>query len=146
MLSQTMEYALRTCVHLALHAANSRTTDEIAESTHVPRAYLSKIIQSLARAELVNTQRGVGGGISLSRKPNDITLLQVINAVEPFYRIKECPLGIPMHGTQLCALHRRLDNALAMVETAFEKTTLAELIHEQAMPAPLCILPIRRRA
>jgi len=146
MLSQTVEYALRTCVHLALHTASSRTTDEVAESTRVPRAYLSKIIQSLARAELVNTQRGVGGGITLSRKPSEITLLQVINAVEPFNRITECPLGLPMHGTQLCALHRRLDHALATVESAFGKTTLAELVYEQAMPAPLCILPIRRRA
>jgi Rrf2 family transcriptional regulator, nitric oxide-sensitive transcriptional repressor len=146
MLSQTVEYALRTCVHLALHAPASRTTDEVADSTRVPRAYLSKIIQSLARAELVNTQRGVGGGINLSQKPSDINLLQVINAVEPFARIKECPLGLPMHGTQLCALHRRLDHALAHFESAFGKTTLAELIHEQTMPAPLCILPIRKRA
>jgi Rrf2 family protein len=146
MLSQTVEYALRTCVHLALHAPASRTTDEVADSTRVPRAYLSKIIQSLARAELVNTQRGVGGGITLSQKPSDINLLQVINAVEPFTRIKECPLGLPMHGTQLCALHRRLDQAMAHFENAFGKTTLAELIHEPIMPAPLCILPIRKRA
>lgn len=146
MISQTVEYALRAGVHLAQFEPASRTTDQMAEATKVPRAYLSKILQSLARSGIVTTQRGIGGGISLSRKSSEITLLDLINAVEPLSRIKSCPLGIAMHGTQLCSLHSRLDYAIGVLETAFGKTTLAELIYDQSSNAPLCVLPIRRRA
>lgn len=146
MLSQTVEYALRAAVHLAQFAPEARTTEQIAEHTKVPRAYLSKVLQSLSRADLVLTQRGIGGGVSLAKPPHELSMLEIINAVEPLLRIKKCPLGIPMHGTYLCALHRRLDHALASIESTFSKTTLAELIHETTSNAPLCILPIRRRA
>ncbi|MFO0811933.1 MAG: Rrf2 family transcriptional regulator [Gemmatales bacterium] len=146
MLSQSVEYALRACVHLAQFAPQSRTTDEIAEHTKVPRAYLSKIINSLVRAKLIETRRGLHGGVLLTKSPSEINMLQIINAVEPLERIRSCPLGIPMHGTQLCSLHRRLDTAIAAIEKAFGDTSLSELIFEQNPSRPLCILPIRRRA
>ena len=45
MISQTVEYALRVVVHLAEHAPSARTTEQLAEATLVPKAYLSKVIQ-----------------------------------------------------------------------------------------------------
>ncbi|MFT3881939.1 MAG: Rrf2 family transcriptional regulator [Gemmatales bacterium] len=146
MISQSVEYALRAVVHLSQFAPEARTTEEIAEHTKVPRAYLSKVLQCLSREKVVLTQRGIGGGISLVKKPHELTMLEVINAVEPMNRIKRCPLGIPMHGTQLCALHRKLDNALATIEKAFADTTFADIIHERTISAPLCVLPFRHRA
>ncbi len=146
MISQTVEYALRAVVHLAQFSPKSRTTEQIAEHTKVPRAYLSKILHSLSRGHIVVTQRGIGGGVTLAAKPNELTLLEVMNAVEPVLRIKKCPLGITSHGIQLCSLHRRLDNAIATIESAFANTTLAEIIQEPTSNAPLCELPIRRRA
>ena len=62
MISQTVEYALRAMVHLAREAPGARTTDQVARTTRVPRAYLSKVLQSLRRAGLVRSQRGIGGG------------------------------------------------------------------------------------
>src|SRR6266404_2848259 len=53
MFSQTVEYALRAVVHLADHAPDARTTDQIATATLVPKAYLSKVIQGLCRANVV---------------------------------------------------------------------------------------------
>lgn len=146
MLSQTVEYALRAAVHLAQFSPQARTTEQIAEHTKVPKAYLSKVLQSLSRAKVVTTQRGLGGGVSLARPPLEITMLDIVNALEPLNRIKKCPLGLPMHGTHLCSLHRRLDHALAMIEGAFSNTTLAELITDTATNVPLCVLPLRRRA
>jgi len=144
MFSQTVEYALRAVCHLAYTAPESSTTEQIAKSTKVPIAYLSKVLQGLVRAGVVKSQRGVGGGISLVKSPDDLTILEVVNAVDPIVRIASCPLGLKAHGKNLCPLHRRLDNAMASVEEAFRDTTLAEVIAEPSTSIPLCEFPSAR--
>jgi Rrf2 family protein len=149
-LSQTVEYALRAAVHLASEAPSARTTDQISQATRVPRAYLSKVLQSLIRSGLVQSQRGLGGGMTLGKPAAELTILEVVNAVEPVQRIRTCPLGLAAHGSQLCPLHSRLDAALATVEAAFRGTTLADILAEPTRSVPLCPFPIekpkRRRA
>ncbi|MFO0910472.1 MAG: Rrf2 family transcriptional regulator [Isosphaeraceae bacterium] len=141
MLSQTVEYALRAVVYLAGQAPEARTTDQIATATLVPKAYLSKVLQGLVRAGVVHSQRGIGGGMALVKSPDEITVLEVVNAVDPIRRILECPLGLKSHGVRLCPLHRRLDDAMALVERAFQKTTLAEVLSEPTTSVPLCDFP-----
>ncbi|MGC4007376.1 MAG: Rrf2 family transcriptional regulator [Pirellulales bacterium] len=141
MFSQSVEYALRAMVHLAMSAPKAQTTDEIAAATLVPRAYLSKVLQNLARAEIVRSRRGIGGGMTLAEPAETLTILQVVDAVEPIQRIKTCPLGLDAHGEHLCPLHRRMDDALKMVEDAFRKTTLAEVLAEPTRSIPLCNFP-----
>lgn len=138
MLTLTVEYALRAIVHLAAHAPEARTTAEIAAATQVPRAYLSKVLQGLVKAGIVRSQRGIGGGIALIPAPEDLTILDVVNAVEPIGRITTCPLDLPNHGVRLCALHRRMDNALAVMEEAFRQTTVAEVLADPNPSVPLC--------
>jgi Rrf2 family nitric oxide-sensitive transcriptional repressor len=139
--SQTVEYALRAVVHLAAEAPQGRTTDQIAAATQVPRAYLSKVLQALSRGGVVQSQRGIGGGMTLVKPTDQLTILEVVNAVDPIQRIKTCPLGLAAHGVRLCPLHRRVDNAMAMVEDAFRKTTLAEVLAEPTTSIPLCNFP-----
>lgn len=128
MLSQTSEYALRAMCHLATlppeTAANSET---VANATKVPQGYLSKIMRDLVVAELVTSQRGPNGGFTLARRADKITILDVITAVDPLKRIQKCPLGNPAH-LHLCPLHRRLDDAIAMIEREFSRTNLAEIL------------------
>jgi Rrf2 family protein len=143
MFSQTVEYALRAVVHLADHAPDPRTTEQIAQATRVPKAYLSKVIQGLCRANVVQSRRGLGGGVALVKTPDELTILDVVNAVEPIARIRECPLGLQSHGIRLCPLHRRMDHALGMVEAAFRNTTLAEVLAEPTASHPLCEFPPR---
>jgi Rrf2 family protein len=144
MFSQTVEYALRAVAHLAYEAPHPRTTDQVAEATQVPPAYLSKVLQALSRGGIVKSQRGVGGGISLARPAEELTILEVVNAVEPIQRIKTCPLGLKSHGVRLCPLHRRIDDALAHVEAAFAATTLAEVLSEPTHSPPLCEVGVDR--
>jgi Rrf2 family protein len=143
--SQTVEYALRAIVHLASEAHATQTTEQIARATKVPRAYLVKVLQSLNQAGLVHAQRGIGGGISLARTPDRITILEVVSAVDPIRRIQVCPLNLVAHGVRLCPLHKRVDNALALVEDAFRKTTLAEILKEPTTSVPLCPFPRQRK-
>ena len=112
MLSQTAEYALRAMVYLAMNSDSPQVTERIAIGTKVPASYLSKVLQSLSRAGLVNSQRGLGGGFTLSQPPQSTTILEIINAVDPIKRIETCPLDLKTHGVVLCALHKRLDEAI----------------------------------
>jgi Rrf2 family protein len=137
MLSQTVEYALRAVVYLATLEGKSATNVEISKATKVPPAYLSKVLQGLSRARLVHSHRGIKGGFSLVQSPDELTILSVVNAVEPIQRIKVCPLGLKAHGARLCPLHKRLDEAMAQVETAFQSTTLAEVLAEPTSSIPL---------
>lgn len=140
MFSQTVEYALRAVCFLAQNPASS-TTEQVATQTKVPAAYLAKVMQSLVRAGIIRSQRGVGGGVSLAKGPEELTILEVVNAVDPIQRIHSCPLELASHGVTLCPLHRRLDEALEMVEDAFRKTTLAEVLREPTTSVPLCDFP-----
>src|SRR5262249_21240705 len=111
------------------------------EVTRVPSAYLAKVLQSLARAGLVHSQRGLHGGFTLARSPDDLTIWDVVQAVEPLQRIRECPLGLASHRVRPCPLHQRLADAPATVERAFRATTLAEVLAEPTTNRPLCAFP-----
>lgn len=138
MLSQTVEYALRAMIHLAsIEGQGAVTSESIAERTKVPRTYLSKILRDLTVAELVHSQRGPNGGFVLARTASRITMLDVVEAVDPIPRIRRCPLGNPAH-LELCPLHRRLDDAAGMVEEEFRRTTLAEVLETSVKAKGQC--------
>ena len=138
MMSQTVEYALRAMVCLANASPDPQTTEELAKVTHVPPAYLSKVMLSLTRGGLVRSQRGPNGGFTLIKSPAKLSLLEVVNAVDPIRRIRTCPLEIREHGGRLCPLHRRLDRVLAMIESTFAATSLADILEETNGSTPLC--------
>ena len=92
MISQTVEYALRAVVYLASQSPLGRTTDQVATATRVPKAYLSKVLQGLVRAGIVSSQRGIGGGMTLVKHPSELTILEVVNAVDPDRAHPELPL------------------------------------------------------
>jgi Rrf2 family protein len=114
------------------------TTQAIADKTCVPAGYLSKVLQALCKAGIVASYRGLRGGYGLARSFDDLTVLDVINAVDPLKRIKSCPLGLPAHRGQMCSLHKRLDEGIALVESLFGGTTIAELLRDGNPSQPLC--------
>ncbi|MDZ4837337.1 MAG: Rrf2 family transcriptional regulator [Candidatus Melainabacteria bacterium] len=137
MISQTAEYALRAIVFLAMNPGRAHTTQEIADTTKVPAAYLSKVLKSLVKAGLIQSQRGLGGGFVLSKSPDQLNILEVLNAVDPIQRIRTCPLGLQGHGTVLCALHKRLDDATALIEQSFADSTIADILARPTQSTPL---------
>jgi Rrf2 family protein len=138
MISPTAEYALRAVVALGQQRGEPLTTPRIAELTRVPAGYLAKVLQTLGRAGLVTSRRGLGGGFVLSRPADQMSVLEVVNAVDPIARIESCPLKIPGHGANLCPLHHRLDEAIATVERSFGETMIADLLTEAGRSSPLC--------
>lgn len=131
MFSKTTEYALRAMAHCGeAQRANlgAQTAEVIAARTNVPLAYLGKVLQALRRAGLLQSQRGAGGGVRLSRGASDILIFDIVQAVDPIERILVCPLGLAAHKDHLCPLHAKMDAALAMIEESFKDTTLAQVL------------------
>ncbi len=118
------------------------TNERIAQEMQIPGEYLFKVLRALGRKGLVRSQRGKGGGVMLARPPDQITILDIVEAVDPIDRILSCPLGLAEH-ENLCPLHRRLDRAMAGIEQAFRETTLAEILADGAAEAGGCILSPR---
>jgi Rrf2 family nitric oxide-sensitive transcriptional repressor len=138
MLSQTAEYALRAMVALVARGGDPRTAHELAADSKVPLDYLSKILNVLTREGIVTSQRGRGGGFQPARQAAQLTVLQVVSAVDPIKRIKTCPLGLKAHSEGLCPLHRKLDDAARSLEEAFSSTTIHSLLGESFCEGPGC--------
>ncbi|MDA7978415.1 MAG: Rrf2 family transcriptional regulator [Pirellulales bacterium] len=138
MISQSVEYALRAIVTIAQNEGEPCTAQKIAEITKVPGPYLSKLMQVLVRRGLVSSQRGLHGGFLLVRSPTELTIWDVVDAVEPIQRITTCPLEIKSHANGLCPLHRNLDQAMETVERMFRRTTMADMLSDSDSVTPLC--------
>lgn len=139
-LSQTAEYALRAVVCLAQNGGRPLTTDVLAEMTGVPRGYLAKVMRLLARTGVASSQRGLHGGFTLAHAPETLTVLDVVDVVDPLQRISTCPLGARGHGTDLCPLHQALSRLTDSVEKTLAATTIADLVPDPTRATPLCDL------
>lgn len=135
MLPKTAEYALRAVVWLG-RVDGCVPAGPLAKSTKVPRRYLNTVLQRLVGADLVHSQPGPGGGYRLAKPIDEITILDVVNAVAPLGRIRDCPLGLKSH-TRLCPLHRKLDDAYATSERAFREITISQIVHSTSKIKPL---------
>lgn len=77
------DYACRALLSLTLHDDGTPTSvRDIADRTALPQPYLEQILLALKGAGIVRSKRGVGGGYVLSRAPEDITLAQIVSAVD----------------------------------------------------------------
>lgn len=132
LVSRTSEYALRAVIWLVQEPERSQTTREIAVGTRTPPDYISKVLQLLSKAGLVHSQRGLGGGFHFVGHPDEVTVLDVINAVDPLERIQSCPLGLKAHGTNLCPLHCGMNDVVEQMEVTFAQTKLRDLLNPTA--------------
>ena len=138
MFSQTSEYALRAVVWLAQNAEDEPVGNQaIADATQVSVSYLAKILQALAKAELVSSRRGAGGGFALIGKASDIAVVDVINAVDPIRKYDDCPLKLLTHKKKRCPMHASLNEATEQVEKVLSSYTIADLLNDKSRPKPM---------
>lgn len=92
LVSMQADYALRVLLDVAVNQSRGKAviTREIAERQYVPRVFLTKIVAHLANRGMLHTQRGKGGGVTLSMPPEQIVLLDVIEAFEGSLMFNQC--------------------------------------------------------
>src|SRR5580658_670343 len=142
------EYAIIGLLYLAKQPAERTVMiDEISEAEGVPKSFLAKIFQSLAKGKFVRSHRGAGGGFSLARPAAEITVLQVLQCVEGSLALQKCVTDDPecvvsttrMSSCTLCAVFTEAQNR---VNEVFSRTTLADLLQ----PKPQVAQPTKTTA
>jgi Rrf2 family protein len=128
-LSHASSYALHALVHLAGQPAGKPIASYlVAEARGIPARYVLKVLKSLVGARILHSLKGANGGYWLARLAKEITLLEVVEAVDGPIRGDAPPVG---QGADAAALDRRLqqacDDAAALVRERLGKVTLAEL-------------------
>jgi len=90
-ITRQADYAVRAVLYLARLGQDERAaTSQVAQEQHIPPSFLAKIISQLSIAGLLHTSRGARGGVTLAREPKDITLLEVIEAIDGPIMLNEC--------------------------------------------------------
>ncbi len=94
LLSQTAEYALRAMSWLATVSGGGpvRAVD-LSRATGIPTHYLAKVLRRLVLADLLESQKGQGGGFSLSRAPREIAFIDILTAVDAYPTQGRCAFG-----------------------------------------------------
>lgn len=129
MMSHTAEYGVRAMVALCAHVENElQGVRELAATTGVPRNYLSKVMHALARARLVSSERGPGGGFCLSVAAARVSVHDVVAVFDDLVDGRSCFLGRPQcDGNQMCPAHDRWARVWSGYEEFLRDTTIASL-------------------
>jgi len=90
-ITRQADYAVRAVLYLAKIGEDRRAaTSQIAEEQQIPPSFLAKIVSQLSVAGLLQTSRGARGGVSLARSPEDISVLEVVEAIDGPILLNEC--------------------------------------------------------
>lgn len=132
-LGRRADYSLRAVLHLSRHDDGSyRSSRAIAEAMDVPVTWLPQLLAALGDAGIVESVTGRAGGHRLARRPADITLLQVVDAVEP-ERTPTCVMrGGPCAWEGRCAFHEPWAAAKQALLDRLAATTFAEVVELDA--------------
>ena len=128
-LSKGAEYAIRGLLHLSMQDPGKVSyVEEVAEAQDVPRAYLAKIFQALTKKGLLRSTRGQGGGFTLLRDPAELSVLEVIEAMEGPVHLNECLIHIGFcERDKICPMHELWAEAQSKLFKVLKGTTFAIL-------------------
>jgi Rrf2 family protein len=127
MLSQTIGYAVLALGHLA-RVEEPIFVRDIAAATAIPGPYLAKLINQLSRKGLVMTQRGLRGGVLLARRPDEITLMDLCEALDDPIVHKRCMLGFAQCAADLgCPAHKFWAKERTGICEFLSRTTLSDV-------------------
>lgn len=138
LLSEAGEYGLRAVVWMAQRPPQPQKVKVIAEQIKAAPGYLIKVLQELAKHGILSARRGSQGGYLLEQNPAELTVLDVLSAIDPIERIPSCPLATAAHGTGLCPVHRHVDAAIALLESHFQDLTIQDLVEQYPVDGHWC--------
>ena len=128
-LSQTTGYAIRALGCLHQQSSPAQLIRDIAKCAGIPKPYLARILNKLTHRGLVLAKRGYAGGISLARPAEQISLLQIVEAVEGPNWIGPCLLNMEGCGhPETCPTREVWRRVSQQLRAALKKTTLADVV------------------
>ena len=136
-ITRQADYAVRAVLYLARLGDNERAaTSTVAEDQRIPPSFLAKIISQLSIAGLLHTSRGARGGVTLARDPKDISLLEVIEAIDGPIQLNECVGDDTVCSFDRdCPLRSVWCEAQEMLVKRLKGTDFAHLLEKSRVPA-----------
>ena len=127
--STPTEYAIRGLSEMAIRENGGRVMlDELVEGTNLPRDFMAKVFQRLVHAGLLRSSKGRGGGFSLSRPAHEITMMQIVEAMEGQQLMDRCVVGLERcHDHMPCPQHDLYKPIRQRLKDYMSTTTLADL-------------------
>jgi Rrf2 family protein len=127
--SRSAEYAIRAFVYLAqVPEGKYAMVKNIAEESEIPTHFLAKILQQLARKGFLRSSKGPTGGFALRRAPDDITLLEIVDAIDGLAEYERCPSGITECNDEApCGMHESWKELRSRIIGYLEGTTISDV-------------------
>ncbi|MDR8390762.1 Rrf2 family transcriptional regulator [Aliifodinibius sp. S!AR15-10] len=129
LLSKACIYGMRAALYLA-SSSNDRfiAISQISEDLDISRHFLTKILQQLTKADIMESMKGPKGGVRLKGSGDEITLVEIVAAIDGMDILTECALGLPGCGTaKPCPLHDQWADTRDEIRKMLEDTTLTDL-------------------
>jgi Rrf2 family nitric oxide-sensitive transcriptional repressor len=135
-LTRYSDYSLRVLIYLALDPKRLVTIEEIAQSYGISKAHLMKVVHQLGLNGYVETVRGRGGGLRLARRPEEITVGEVVRSTEENMALVDCfdPASSQCAIEPVCGLRPVLHEALAAFLAVLDRHTLGDLVARRRKP------------
>jgi Rrf2 family nitric oxide-sensitive transcriptional repressor len=135
-LTRYSDYSLRVLIYLALDPERLVTIEEIAQSYGISKAHLMKVVHQLGLNGYVETVRGRGGGLRLARRPEEITVGEVVRSTEENMALVDCfdPESSQCAIEPACGLRPVLHEALAAFLAVLDRHTLGDLLTRRRKP------------
>jgi Rrf2 family protein len=146
-ISRAGEYGVLGLMNLARRPAGQMAMiEEVSRMEKIPGSFLAKIFQHLVKAGLVRSNRGAHGGFALARRPSQITVLEIIEAIEGKIIFQRCKLDKPgcehVGGCAICGLFEQAQDG---VKDALARTSLRALVTREKAAHPPSPPSVRRR-
>jgi len=127
--SRSAEYAIRAFVNLAKVPEGKFTmVKRIATEEEIPSHFLAKILQQLARKGLLRSSKGPTGGFSLRRKPDEISLMHIVEALDGLNDYQKCASGLAECNDDMpCGMHDKWKLLRSRIIDYLEQTSIAEV-------------------
>ncbi|MHB9025637.1 MAG: RrF2 family transcriptional regulator [Armatimonadota bacterium] len=133
-LTRAGEYAVKSLVYLATKSPEARVmASEVATAERIPINFVRKILESLAKTGLVKSYRGAGGGFTLGREPAEITLRQVIEAIEGPITLNQCLGPTVCENLPRCAMSHIWMEAQRALEDVLGRYSLKDVAHTHSL-------------
>lgn len=129
LITREIDYAVRALIHLAANRNETVTVPELVDELGITRPFLRKIMQLLAKADVIESYKGNKGGFRLIKKPGDIYLIDLIEIFQGKFSLNECLLNkdiCPNKGN--CILKDRVDDIEEKVKKELESIDLKSLV------------------
>jgi len=133
LITRASEYAILSLIVLA-KASGPMDSETLSKELAISKSFLAKILQALAKKEILNSYKGINGGFALKKKPHEINMLEVFSAVEgKTPTVFECAPSendCPSERASSCSIWPFLHKLQGKIDTFFSDLTLANILED----------------